>query len=410
MTKTQTKASSKFPGRKTKKNTHGINRSKRIAKAKKLLETTSLSMTAVAAKVGYSTGSTFSTAFLAEAGVTPCQYRLSRKKNAASASAKTPCETSAPARTKSTGKDPRQALIASLSKQVLETAKSKFNAPLDGVTTLMPPTEVIDLRTLQVTPAYQRFPRVQLVNKIISTFCRDAIQLPHVGIREDGSRFITDGNQRKTALLGMGVTHMLCVTFPSQGEAHESLVFLHINLDRIAVSPGVKFKALATAGDPTALAAETAVIDSGLKLVTDGRAMRWPEIACASSILAIVRRYGKKHLLRTFDVLTRAWGGDIDALRGISVAGTAEFLSRPNVDSDVLVQRLSSLTPHDVLNSTNDLVKLASGARSNAFAAALAVVYNQRRRPSRKAKPAKSGDKNAIAGFSGLGTDNPYDL
>lgn len=246
---------------------------------------------------------------------------------------------------------------------------------------------VVDLESLQVDPAYQREVKAKH-KKIVADFNEEALGIPLVGEREDGSLWIVDGLQRTTALRKLGKTKLRAEVFASNGTEHEAEIFKLVNLNRTKLTAGEQFRALLASHDPTAWAIKEAVESAGCHVVyaKSGNAKRNPdasakEVACINTLIEIATSpmLGVDCIRFAVETAGKCWPGDPVGLYAYVLHGLAIFHGRNEkvTDLDRLIPRLTRITPLKLIYTAGQIV-VGHGGKAFTIADLIEKAYKSR--------------------------------
>lgn len=246
--------------------------------------------------------------------------------------------------------------------------------------------KVVDLAGLQVDPSYQRDVKAKH-KSIVAEFNEEALGIPLVGERGDGSRWIVDGLQRITALRKMGRKSVRAEVFASDGPEHEAAIFKLVNLNRTKLSPGEEFRALLAGQDKLAWAIKEAVEAEGYRIVLGRRGQKLggdntyaaKELTCINTLVAVAKRSGTAPIRFALVAIRESWPGDRLGPYNMMIDGLSIFYSRHQgvVDMDRLIPRLRTVTPHKLIYAAQQ-VSLGGSGRSNAIADLIEKTYRKR--------------------------------
>lgn len=233
---------------------------------------------------------------------------------------------------------------------------------------------VVDLRLLGIDPSYQRALK-DYHRRIAKNFDPAAVGVLHVAKRPDGSLWVIDGQQRRAAMLAVGVTHWPAQVIDVAGVEDEARLFNRLGGGegtKRNIGEADKFRALLTARNPLALAAVEAVAAGGLTLgATKHR--NWPNLCCLRLVQSVMSVAGADVVRRSCLAISRAWPQQADALYDTVFGGLANLIQRnPSIKDDRLADRLAKQPPLKLVNQANSSV----GCRFRAFAGLAAQVYN----------------------------------
>lgn len=250
---------------------------------------------------------------------------------------------------------------------------------------------VVELERLQTDSSYQREVKAKH-KKIVSEFNEDALGIPLVGEREDGSLWIVDGLQRKTALVKMGRKTVRAEVFASRGPEHEAEVFKLVNLNRTKLNQGEQFKALLAAHDPTAWEIKKVVEECGYTLTLSATGMTGKrraggmtnddkaskQVSCFNTLRWAYQYCGIESIRFALTVVDKAWPGDRLNTYQIMFGGLCVFYQRRDgvVDLDRLIPRMQSVTAQKVLYAASQ--NQIGNSKQQAVADVMEKVYNKR--------------------------------
>ena len=250
--------------------------------------------------------------------------------------------------------------------------------------------KVLSLSSLNTDSSYQRDVKGKH-KKIVAEFNEEALGIPLIGEREDGTLWIVDGLQRITALRKMGKKEVRCEVFASNGPNHEAEVFKLVNMNRTRLTPSEEFRALLTAGDKLAWGIKEAVEAEGftVRLIgksnqggttseADERAAR--QLTCINTLVGIARHNGTDPIRFTLRTIARAWPGDRNGPHNIIVGGLAAYFIRRDgiVDEERLVPRLQLTTPQKIMYATVQSSVGGGGSRDDACADVIEKINRKR--------------------------------
>jgi hypothetical protein len=241
---------------------------------------------------------------------------------------------------------------------------------------------VFEIAELHIADEYQREVIAAHVAKIGGDeFVEEALGLPCIGVRSDGTKSVVDGMQRVTALRNMGYTHVECEWFESRGKDHEALVFLLKNNYKRLKSHEL-FKARLTANDEETVLIYQAITEAGLG-VRGIESRHRHRLQAVSSAKAVYRIAGRDLLIRSLTLLKEAWGDQHDdAYNGGVLNGLAVFLYHvPEAKDQRLLRAMRKIAPkstYGYLTADNNLGIASGGSRANAIAKAFHAIHDKR--------------------------------
>lgn len=241
---------------------------------------------------------------------------------------------------------------------------------------------VLSVDIPQVDQSYQRDVKKK-VGKIVTEFNEEALGIPLVGEREDGSLWIVDGLQRITALRKMNRKEVRCEVFASKGPEHEAEVFKLVNMNRTRLSAHEEFKALLTAQDKAAWELKTAVEAVGFRIVegksgNSSEAARSRDITCVNTLRTAAKEQGIDAVKFALSVIDEAWPEDPLAVYNVIVGGISLFWSKHDgiVDREKLVARMQTTSPQKLMSAASQLT--LGNSKLSAIADVMERVYRKR--------------------------------
>jgi hypothetical protein len=250
--------------------------------------------------------------------------------------------------------------------------------------------ESLPMDKIQIDKAYQRGPK-QIIRDIDKAFIYEAFQRPLIGLRDDGTYWAVDGQQRilgVSARLRRGIVtfenNMIPVeVFKSMGRSHEANVFLAAN-NRATMQPLDQFKAALEGGEQIAVAVNRICTEKGLKIARSGR---WPACGAVGRLMVIAKSHGgERRLSDILDIIISAWKGDDRALQDIFIFGLDWFLAafqfcNASPDYTRLISVLAKAGPNSIERNIGTLLR--GGGRGFGCAKVIAELYDANLRKHR---------------------------
>jgi hypothetical protein len=238
----------------------------------------------------------------------------------------------------------------------------------------------ISVDELNISDAYQRTIVPARVSRIAKNLDQDAFGSLTVGERDDGTYWVVDGMQRLTAARKLSIAMVPCDVFKSEGQEHEARVFRLKNRERTNVTACALFRAQLVEGDPQTVEIASIVEQAGFRLRFDNGHSGWPNIKAVVALESAFRRIGGEGLRQVLDIISLAWHGESDALRGDIIGGLAWFAKRnAGFDADRLVSRLNKKSVSGVIRAAEATFKLekdrASSSGNKAICTCFAIEF-----------------------------------
>lgn len=268
-------------------------------------------------------------------------------------------------------------------------AKASTGRGVDKRTVVKGALRVVRLDDLSVDPSYQRDVKAKHV-RIVADFNEEALGVPLVGERGDGTKWIVDGLQRITALRKLGRRDVRAEVFASRGAEHEAQVFKLVNMNRTKLNPFEEFRALLTAHDEQAWLIKEAVEREGFRIVPSKATGRNPEhgasgLSCINTLRNATARFGIESVTFALRTVKAAWSGDPLAVYNVMVGGLCVFFHRHDgaVDDERLIPRLQMSTPQKIMYTAQNMA-IGNMKRDEQVADVVEKLYRRRygaRRP-----------------------------
>lgn len=237
--------------------------------------------------------------------------------------------------------------------------------------------EPLPLRQLLLDARYQRDLRENAVMAIVQDYHPEQFQPITVGMRDDSTLHIVDGQHRVAAARRMGWTHVPCMVFESQGFEHEAQVFERLQTARAGLTIAQRWKARIARKEPKATAIQDIVSSVGLRLSnTKAPTSLYSFTACE-------RAYERGNLRDTLVLIIQAWDYDPTGFRTNFIDGTSVFLASlqsagHELNMDRLSKALGKIKPLAFLRETSVI-----GNNSAMFMHRLLEAYNSGMRTGR---------------------------
>jgi len=202
--------------------------------------------------------------------------------------------------------------------------------------------------------AYQRLIRPQWVNAIVRSFDPALFEPIHVALREDNNYYVVDGQHRLEAAKALKMAKVAVILHLDMKEKNEASLFVSLQERRLGLSQVSRYHAGLIAKDPVSLRIQSVLNQAHYKMATVSTAMSYT-LACPAALTYIIEQYDDAMLLNILRLITKAWGGNKEALKASLIKGLALFLherttileSPPMYDKFAV--RLHSLKPTDIL-------------------------------------------------------------
>ncbi|WP_306980602.1 ParB/Srx family N-terminal domain-containing protein [Streptomyces canus] len=194
---------------------------------------------------------------------------------------------------------------------------------------------------LNIDPQAQRTLNERRAQKIANRMVSEALGSIIVSQREDGSRYIVDGQHRWRACVLADVNTLVAEVHHGLTQAQEAMLFLIKNQESHKPRPIDEFHVGLTGG--VLLYVDTARVLEKHALTLGSTSTN--SVGAVSGVLQITERSGADVLDRTLTVAEAAWGRSAETWDGMLLGGIGTFLGRWGdlVDDDELARKMASM-------------------------------------------------------------------
>lgn len=228
------------------------------------------------------------------------------------------------------------------------------------------------------------------VDKHVRIFDPQAIGVPAVSCREDGTYVWLDGQNRGALMrrAGWADQSIQCQVYEGLTLKQEAALFLMLN-DGRAVKAIHKFLARVTQEDPVAVAITVIVGEAGWRICEQRGTGHINAVSALERVYLGDRAKSKDGpradaFEKTIRTLTEAWGHTPDAVNGQILIGLGGVYLRYGsaVDSADLTRKLASYAggPMKLLGDGRGLAQFRKGAVATCVAEVIVNTYNRQRR------------------------------
>lgn len=258
------------------------------------------------------------------------------------------------------------------------------------MSTQKPTFKMVKVSDLLLTKEHgiQRAEGIQIkrAEKIAAAFDLSKVGVLTVSERKDGRLFCCDGAHRAHAANSVGVEELPAMVHEGLTSAQEAALFHGLN-DFKQPSAVSRFLASVEMGDPAAVSITEIAREHGWRI---GAQSDDGYIACVEALQKIYRTAGGvlptgsrgSVLDWTLDIITAAWGHDVEAANSHLLLGLAQLTARygPDVDAKKLVSEMSQTRPKVILGHAKGLREWAGGTVPAHVGKVLVGMHNKGRR------------------------------
>lgn len=273
-------------------------------------------------------------------------------------------------------------------------ARKGTSMPKPQYAYVLPPHKVeygleVAVSDLAIDPQAQRTLSEPRAQRMSDNLVIEAIGLIIVSQRDDGKKYIVDGQHRKRACELAGITTVKAEVHYGLTLAQEASLFLIKNRESHKPRPIDEYHVGLTGGVPLFVDTDRVLKDHSLTLgstSTNG-------VGAVSGVLRITERWGADTLDRTLTVAEEAWGRTAETWDGMLLGGIGQFLGRfgGEIDDQELAKRLlesgSALAWRaEILSqsSRGGFNNSGTGSRVTTAFKLVAHAWNRRRRPANR--------------------------
>ncbi len=241
--------------------------------------------------------------------------------------------------------------------------------------------EWLPVSTLQVDPRYQRELSELKVRKIVKSFDPDAFGVIVVSTRNNGERYVVDGQHRIAAVHKMGWSdqRVPCVVYHGLSLEEEAKVFYLPQTTRLYMTPAQRFKARLVAGEETATAIKRIVESHGFSVNVHTGGTPHPAEIDAIGALEHVYMASPDNLDRVLGIVVRSWGTDTYKVQAGVLLGLSRFIAKYKdmYDRARLLEVLRKVTPLHLTGNARDIRKAIGGNSNDSVGRSILRVYNK---------------------------------
>lgn len=183
------------------------------------------------------------------------------------------------------------------------------------------PVKVADLK---IDPQAQRTLVEKRAQRLADEFIPAAIGTIIVSERENGEKYIVDGQHRWRACQLLGQEYVMCEVHRGLTQTEEAVLFLIKNRESARPAAIDEYVIGLTGGIPVFVDTEKVLVAHGLKMGNTSV----NSIGAVNGVLRITDKYEAETLDRTLTVAEKAWGRSADTWDGMLLGGIGEFLGR----------------------------------------------------------------------------------
>ncbi|MFJ2371257.1 DUF6551 family protein [Streptomyces sp. NPDC087769] len=201
----------------------------------------------------------------------------------------------------------------------------------------------VEVSGLYIDPQAQRTLNERRAQKIATNLISAAVGSIVLSQREDGRRYIVDGQHRWRACALAGIATLRAEIHYGLTQAQEAMLFLIRNRESHKPRPRDEYHVGLTGGVPVYVDTEMILKKHSLTLGSTSV----HSVGAVAGVLGIVDRYGATALDRTLTVSEAAWGRTADTWDGLLLGGIGMFIGRwgDHVDDQELARKLSAQGP-----------------------------------------------------------------
>lgn len=235
----------------------------------------------------------------------------------------------------------------------------------------------IDKHKLRVDQSYQRDSvKPQKVLELARAWSWIACNSITVGLRDDGTYWVLDGQHRLLAALKRpDITKLPCRVFRVKSTKQEAEAFLRTNTNRKPISALDRHKARLTAEDDISQAIESTLAATGYKLSDNGSSHT---VRCATALHAMWRR-DPELAEKTWTLVAAIYKGAL--VKELVLTGLFHVAIKcDQLFETKTIDRLIAIGPEILLTEINRMVAINGRGTPSVYAAAIAQAHNKGQR------------------------------
>jgi hypothetical protein len=244
-----------------------------------------------------------------------------------------------------------------------------------------PKYRFVVIAELRIDEKYQRARSDKKVNALRARFSPNACQPLAVSQRNDGSRYLVDGQHRAAVLQDIGVKEWAALVYEHLTRQDEAAMWKAVNEGQTKPPPVARFKAALMAKEPEAVAINGIVTGAGLKInfAKQGGRASGGMVRAVDALEKIYRQYKPAGLADVLRMLQEAWPDpeEHDRTARVMLLGLAAFLGgawhRP-IDWKRAAKQLGQFIP----NKWVAKVRESQGSAGDLLCEQFRRVYNQK--------------------------------
>lgn len=245
-----------------------------------------------------------------------------------------------------------------------------------------PTTQTLAIDQLNVDSSYQRKSLTSPKKMARNWDPRAAGQIV-VGRRPDGSYWIIDGQQRRTAMRILQITTWDCLVIPTNGPEDEAKIFALLNGGRTNLTGRDLFKSRLVSGDLTAHAIVEICQKAGFTVST-AHNQTATNIAALNTLYSVgLQERGLEIIERSLRLISRCWPNDPLTTQALFLRGMFTFIGQHG-DKVEDERAFRMFRNHTATRITQDARKSIGRDISANIMRTLARLYNSRLQPKNR--------------------------
>ncbi|MFW0790849.1 DUF6551 family protein [Gordonia sp. CPCC 205333] len=184
--------------------------------------------------------------------------------------------------------------------------------------------ETVPTTDLKIDPQAQRTLNEKRAQKLAEEFIPEAVGTIIVSERDNGDKFIVDGQHRWRASQLLGRDSVVCEIHHGLTQTEEAILFLIKNRESSKPSAIDEYQIGLTGGIPLFVDTEKILKSHGLSMGTTSV----NTVGAVNGVLRITDKYGPDVLHRTLTIAEHAWGRTAETWDGMLLGGIGEVVGR----------------------------------------------------------------------------------
>ncbi|WP_182358939.1 DUF6551 family protein [Tomitella gaofuii] len=234
----------------------------------------------------------------------------------------------------------------------------------------------IAVNELKIDPEAQRTLNERRAQKLAKEFIPEAVGTVIVSERENGDKYIVDGQHRWRASQILDCETVVCEVHKGLSQTEEAILFLIKNRESSKPSALDEYHIGLTGGIPVFVDTQKALDAHDLTMGNSGT----NSVGAVNGVLRITEKYTARVLDRTLSVAEEAWGRTPETWDGMLLGGIGEFIGRHGdqvTDDSELAKKIGKKGPAWKWKGEIHALSTAGGTQHSGTGGRVMTCYSQ---------------------------------